>query len=56
MLQLLVVCKIQNEEDLKEVNVSIGSEVLFLDAVLLKVYESYTINKFKSLDIWDSLK
>ena len=47
MLQLLVVCKIQNEEDLKEVNVSIGSEVLFLDAVLLKVYESYTINKIQ---------
>ena len=42
---ILVVSKIQNEEDLKEVDVSIGSEVIFLDWVSLKVYESYTINK-----------
>ena len=44
---ILVVSKIQSEEDLKEVDVSIGSEVIFLDWVSLKVYESYTINKIQ---------
>ena len=42
---ILVVSAIQTEEDLKEVDVSIGSEVIFLDLLSLKVYESYTINK-----------
>ena len=44
---ILVVSKIQIEEDLKKVNVSIGSEVLFLDWVSLKIYESYTINEIQ---------
>ena len=44
---ILVVSKIQTEEDLKKVNVSIGSEVIFLDWVSLKIYESYTINKIQ---------
>ena len=39
---ILVVSEIQTEEDLKEVDVSIGSEVIFLDLLSLKVYESYT--------------
>ena len=42
---ILVVSKVETTEDLKEVEVSIGSEVIFLDRVSLKVYESYTINK-----------
>ena len=42
---MLVVSKIQAEEDLMEVEVGIGCEVLFLDWVSYKVYESYTINK-----------
>ena len=37
----------QTEADLKEVDVSIGSEVLFLDWYSFKVYESYSINKIK---------
>ena len=41
---ILIVSKIQTEEDLKEIDVSIGSEVIFLDWVSLKVYESYNIN------------
>ena len=44
---ILVVSTIETEEDLKGVDVSIGSEVLFLDSVSLKVYESYTINKIQ---------
>ena len=44
---ILVVSRIETEEDLKEVDVSIGSEVLFLDWDSLKVYESYTINNNK---------
>ena len=46
---ILVVSRIRTEQDLKEVDVfvSIGSEVLFLDWVSLKVYESYTINKIQ---------
>ena len=44
---ILVVSKIQNEEDLTKVNISIGSEVLFMDWDSLKVYESYTINKIQ---------
>ena len=44
---ILVVSNIQSEGDLKEVDVSIGSEVLFLDWLSLKVYESYTINKMQ---------
>ena len=42
---ILVVSKIENENDLEKVNVSIGSEVIFLDMFSLKVYESYTVNK-----------
>ena len=42
---ILVVSKIQTEENLKEVDVSIGSEVLFLDRSSYAVYESYKINK-----------
>ena len=42
---MLVVSKIQAEEDLMEVELGIGCEVLFLDWVSNKVYESYTINK-----------
>ena len=42
---ILVVSKIETDEDLKEVDVSIGSEVLFLDWVSLKVYESYRIHQ-----------
>ena len=42
---MLVVSKIQAEEDLMEVELGIGCEVLFLDWVSYKVYESYTINK-----------
>ena len=44
---ILVVSKIATKEDLKEVDVSIGSEVLFLDGNSFKVYESYTINEIK---------
>ena len=44
---ILVVSNTQSEEHLKEVDVSIGSEVLFLDWLSLKVYESYTINKIQ---------
>ena len=44
---ILVVFKMQTEADLKEVDVSIGSEVLFLDWYSFKVYESYSINKIK---------
>ena len=44
---MLVVSKIQAEEDLKKVEVGIGCEVLFLDWVSYKVYESYTINKIQ---------
>ena len=44
---VLVVSKIETKEDLREVEVSIGSEVIFLDRISLKVYESYTINKVK---------
>ena len=44
---ILIVSTIQTEEDLKDVDVSIGCEVLFLDWVSLKVYESYTINKIQ---------
>ena len=42
---MLVVSKIQAEEDLMEVELGIGCEVLFLDWVSNKVFESYTINK-----------
>ena len=42
---ILVVTKIQNEMELNQVDVSIGSQVLFLDWLSLKVYESYTVNK-----------
>ena len=41
---ILVVSRIQNEVELDQVEVSIGSEVLFLDPFSLKVYESYTVN------------
>ena len=44
---ILVVTKIKTEDDLKKVDISIGSEVLFLDWDSLKVYESYTINKIQ---------
>ena len=44
---ILVVSKMQTKDDLKEVDVSIGGEVLFLDRVSLKVYESYLINKIQ---------
>ena len=42
---ILVVSRIETENELKKVEVSIGSEVIFLDRNSLKVYESYTINK-----------
>ena len=42
---ILVVSRIQNETELNQVDVSIGSQVLFLDWFSLKVYESYTVNK-----------
>ena len=42
---ILVVTRIRNENDIKEVDVSIGSEVLFIDMFSLKVYESYSVNK-----------
>ena len=41
---ILVVSKFQNEIELNQVDVSIGSQVLFLDLFSLKVYESYTVN------------
>ena len=44
---IVVVSKMETMEDLKEVHVSIGGEVLFLDSVSLKVYESYTINRIQ---------
>lgn len=42
---ILVISRIQNEIDLKQVDVSIGSEVLFVDWFSLKVFEAYNINK-----------
>ena len=42
---ILVVSTIQNDMELNQVDVSIGSQVLFLDWLSLKVYESYTVNK-----------
>ena len=48
---ILVVSRIKNENDLKEVDVSIGSQVLFLDWFSLKVYESYTVNKVHVLSL-----
>ena len=42
---ILIVSRFQNEMELNEVDVSIGSQVLFLDWFSLKVYESYTVNK-----------
>ena len=42
---ILVVSTIKNEIDLKHTNVSIGSQVLFLDWFSLKVYESYNVKK-----------
>ena len=42
---ILVVSKFQNEIELNKVDVSIGSQVLFIDWFSLKVYESYTVNK-----------
>lgn len=42
---ILVVSRIKNEMELNQVDVSIGSQVLFLDWFSLKVYESYTVNK-----------
>ena len=42
---LVVVSQIKKEDNLKHINVSIGCEVLFLDLLSLKVYESYIINK-----------
>ena len=44
---ILVVSRIENENDLNKVDVSIGSEVLFLDWLSLKVYESYTVNEIQ---------
>ena len=44
---ILVVSRIENENDLNKADVSIGSEVLFLDWFSLKVYESYTVNEIK---------
>ena len=41
---ILVVSRIKNEIDFKQVDVSIGSQVLFIDWFSLKVYESYTVN------------
>ena len=42
---ILVITRIQNEIDLKQVDVSIGSEVLFLDWFSLRVFEAYNVNK-----------
>ena len=42
---ILVISKIESEQDLKEVDVTIGNEVLFLDWDQFKLYESYRINK-----------
>ena len=42
---ILVISNIENEVDLKNVEVSIGSEILFLDLVSLKVYETYRVNE-----------
>ena len=44
---ILVVSKIESDNVLKAVDVSVGSEVLFLDWNSLKVYESYRINKIQ---------
>ena len=44
---ILVVSKIENDNVLTAVDVSVGSEVLFLDWNSLKVYESYRINKIQ---------
>ena len=44
---ILVVSRIENENDLNKADVSIGSEVLFLDWFSLKVYESYRVNEIK---------
>ena len=41
---ILVVSRIQNQIKLKDVDVSIGSQVLFLDWFSLKVYEAYSVN------------
>ena len=40
----LVISKIQDQADLNHVDLSIGSEVYFMDKASLKVYESYKIN------------
>lgn len=42
---ILVISRIQNDIDLKQVDVSIGSEVLFVDWFSLKVFEAYNVNK-----------
>ena len=42
---IMVISRIENAIDLKKVDVSIGSEVLFLDWFSFKVYESYTVNE-----------
>ena len=41
---ILVVSRIQNQIKLKDIDVSIGSQVLFLDWFSLKIYEAYSVN------------
>ena len=41
----LVISEIQNETDLKHINIPIDVELYFLDTNSLNVYETYTINK-----------
>ena len=40
----LVISEIQNETDLKHINIPIDVELYFLDTNSLNVYETYTIN------------
>ena len=41
---VIVICQIENEMDLHNINVSVGQEVYFLDKNVLKIYEAYVIN------------
>ena len=44
---VLVVCNIQNKNDLNKVNVSISEELFFMDWKSQKVYEAYQINNIQ---------
>ena len=46
---VLVVCNIQNKNDLIKVNVSISEELFFMDWKSQKVYEAYQINNIQTI-------